>query len=155
MATAIAKKTASQLLLDFPQAYRAEPLQRIAAIKEGVQAGHLGQLSEAMDRSQEWLLRLLDLPRATVTRKMRAGQALTSDQSERVLGLSRLVGQVAHMVQESGDPSAFDPATWTAYWLEQANPALGNHYPAEFMDTLAGQEMVAGLLRQMQSGAYA
>ncbi|MQA40559.1 DUF2384 domain-containing protein [Rugamonas sp. FT29W] len=133
----------------------AGPLQRIATIKEGVQARRLGELSTALARPQEWLLQLLGLPRTTINRKIRNDQMLTTDQSERVLGLARLIGQVAAIVQQSGDPAGFNAAAWVSDWIEKPNPALGNRRPAEFMDTLAGQEVLAGLLAQMQTGAYA
>jgi uncharacterized protein (DUF2384 family) len=56
---------------------------------------------------------------------------------------------------ESGEPEGFDAATWTANWLEEPNAALGGRAPGEFMDTADGRSLVAGLVAQMQSGAYA
>jgi uncharacterized protein (DUF2384 family) len=39
--------------------------------------------------------------------------------------------------------------------LERPNKALGSKAPGEFMDTADGRALVAGLVAQMQSGAYA
>ena len=67
-----------------------------------------------------------------------------------------MIGQVEVMVAESGaDAESFDAAAWVARWLDEVSPALGNKRPGEFMDTVAGQEIVSNLLAKMQSGAYA
>ena len=80
---------------------------------------------------------------------------MSADEGERALGLARLIGQVTHVVQESGNPEGFDAATWTADWLEQPNPALGGKAPGQYMDTADGRELVSSLIARMQSGAYA
>ncbi|MBS0370578.1 MAG: DUF2384 domain-containing protein [Proteobacteria bacterium] len=79
---------------------------------------------------------------------------LSTDQSERVLGLERLIGQVAVMVGDSGDSTGFDAARWVGDWLEQPIPALGGAKPADYMDTIEGQELVSRLLVQSQAGVF-
>jgi uncharacterized protein (DUF2384 family) len=59
------------------------------------------------------------------------------------------------MMAESGDGSRFDAHKWIGDWLESPLPALGGLKPADYMDTMEGQEMVSTLLAQAQSGAYA
>ncbi|SPA42643.1 conserved hypothetical protein [Cupriavidus taiwanensis] len=127
----------------------------IQAIREGVPASDLNRLAESMGTSKEQLIKTLDLPRATVDRKARAHQNLSSEQSERVLGMVRLVGQVQALVESSGDARGFNAAQWVAQWLEQPSPALGGQRPAALMDTVAGQRIVSELVARMQSGAYA
>jgi uncharacterized protein (DUF2384 family) len=79
---------------------------------------------------------------------------LSQDESERALGIARLIGLVEKIVGESGEPAGFDAARWTAAWLERPNNALGGKTPGDFMDTADGRALVAGLVAQMQSGAY-
>lgn len=95
------------------------------------------------------------IARATANRKVHADAVLSQDESERALGLARLVGKVERIVAESGDPKGFDAAKWTAEWLDEPNAALGGKPPGEFMDTADGRELVFRLVGQMQSGAYA
>lgn len=76
------------------------------------------------------------------------------DESERLLGVATLMGQAQRIVEESGNPDSFDPATWTAKWLESPLPALGGKAPGEFLDTADGRELVSQLLLRQQSGAY-
>jgi uncharacterized protein (DUF2384 family) len=79
---------------------------------------------------------------------------LSQDESERALGIARLIGLVEKIVGESGEPAGFDAARWTAAWLERPNNALAGKTPGDFMDTADGRALVAGLVAQMQSGAY-
>ena len=128
---------------------------RIDLVKEGVPARLLITLAGDMHVSRERLYAWLGIARATANRKVKADEALSQDESERALGIARLVGQVEKIVGESGDAAGFDAAQWTAAWLQQPNPALGGKAPGGFMDTADGRALVSGLIAQMQSGAYA
>jgi putative toxin-antitoxin system antitoxin component (TIGR02293 family) len=140
---------------DFVGIYQADPMQRIELIKSGIGADGLIDLATSLHTTKDQLFKRLGLPRATVDRKARNKQNLSQEQSERVVGLMKLVGQVRTMVEQSGDPTKFDAAQWIGEWLERPNGALGGIRPAELMDTVEGQELIAGLLAKMQSGAYA
>lgn len=135
--------------------YRVDPQTRIAAIRKGIPASMVAELSSTMGMSKELLLGSLGLSRATISRKEKDGTALSKDESERVLGLAALIGKAQTMVEESGDPTGFDAAHWLGDWLAKPLPALGGATPASYMDTFEGQKLVAELLSMMQSGAYA
>lgn len=139
----------------FARIYKFEPSERVRLVKAGVPANFVAFISSSMDISKDLLYTTLGLARATVNRKVRENQRLSQDESERVLGIARLVGQAETMVKESGDPKGFDAAKWTAHWLEEPQPALGGKRPAELMDTAEGRGIVSDLLARMQSGAYA
>ncbi len=140
----------------FAAAYEIDPITRVLAIRKGVSSAELVRTSRAMGLSQERVFQMLRLPASTTKRKLAQGTSFPPEQSERILGLQRLIGQVELMVAESGpDGDPFDVGAWLAQWLDQPSPALGNKAPGEFLDTVAGQEIVANLLAQMQSGAYA
>lgn len=134
--------------------YAADALERVEQVREGVPAELIDVMSEDMGIAKERLYTALRLPRATVQRKLQAKQPLSPDESERVLGVARLVGQVQAMVQNSGEPDGFDAARWLADWLERPNPALGRKRPSEFLDTADGRILVSDLLSRMSSGAY-
>ena len=139
----------------FVAAFLAEPTALVDTVKLGVPSGLVSQLAESMRVPKERLMITLGLPRATMQRKAASDSRLAPNESSRVLGMTRLIGQVQAMVNESGEPKDFDAAAWLASWLEQAIPALGGRRPAEFMDTAEGQTLVSRLLAQAQSGAYA
>lgn len=146
---------ARQFDFDFIQVFDAAPVDRIDLIKHGVAAAILAGMAKRMGTSQESLMQTLGMPRATVARKVKENQLLSTEHSERLLGMAKLVGQVEKMVAQSGDPGGFDAARWVGDWLNQPNPALGGQLPAEYMDTSEGQGLVSKLLAQAQSGAYA
>ena len=115
----------------------------------------VGVISKEMDMSKDRFVRIMGLSRATVTRKMANKADLSVDESERLVGLAKLIGQVETIVKQSGNPVGFKPAKWFSEWIEQPAAALGGRMPEELLDTSDGREAVAKLLAQMQSGAYA
>lgn len=135
--------------------YPLDGIERIELVKEGVPAGLLVLIAEDMAIPKDKLYATIGLARATVNRKLRERQVLNQDESERVLGIARLVGQVSTVVQESGNPEGFDAAKWVAAWLDRPLQALGGKRPAELMDTADGRGIVSDLVARMQSGAYA
>ena len=101
-----------KVIADFDNIYMFDPQQRIELIKRGVAARHIATLSMKMDVSKDHLMSVLGLSRATVNRKVRENKPLNQDESERVLGVESLIGQVDLMVRESGNPEGFDAAKW-------------------------------------------
>ena len=135
--------------------FRASPLERIAMIRQGVPAQEAKQLFATLDIGQGTALAALNLSPATVNKKAKQGAALSPEESERVIGCARLVGQLESMIQESGDPKNFDAAAWIARWLTEPLPAFGGTRPADLMDTMEGQSLVSSTLAKLQSVAYA
>ncbi|MCE3605401.1 DUF2384 domain-containing protein [Massilia sp. P8910] len=135
--------------------YGLDPQSRIERIRKGIPAALVGNLSARMGMSKEFLIGSLGLSRATISRKEREAATLSSDESERVLGVEALIGNVQAMIEQAGDPAGFDAARWVAGWLAKPLPALGGATPASYMDTFEGQKLVAELLAMSQSGAYA
>jgi len=147
-------------ITDFAKVYQSEPSARVALIRIGVPAQDAKRLLERLNVSQGPVLKSLNLSTATLNRKAGKAENLSPEDSERIVGMSKLIGQVEVMVKESGvAPSArlegFDAAHWVANWLQTPVAALGGSRPVDYMDTMEGQGMVATLLAQMQSGAYA
>jgi putative toxin-antitoxin system antitoxin component (TIGR02293 family) len=145
---------AAAFATDFRQVFEADAMERLRFVKLGVPARVVDVMARRMAVPKEKLVGTLGLARATIDRKARENKPLSADESSRVLGMARLVGQVQAMVEESGRPAGFNAAEWVARWLEQPLPALGGQRPAELMDTPEGQGIVFQLVARMQSGAY-
>ena len=124
-------------------------------VKNGIPALYVETLSTSMGLAKEKLYQTTGLARPTGDRKIRRRSLLNKGESETVIGLARLVGQVQSLVNESGDARGFDAAKWTAVWLAQPLQSLGGKRPADLMDTADGRTLVCKLLAQQQSGAYA
>jgi putative toxin-antitoxin system antitoxin component (TIGR02293 family) len=145
----------SVLLTDFRGVFDSTPDLRVKWIRQGVRAVEVKEMVRMMDTSQDKIFKSLKLSTATINRKASRNEGLSAEDSERVVGMSNLIGQVQTMVEQSGNPDDFDAAKWVAHWLEEPLPALGGDRPASYMDTMEGQKLVANLLAMMQSGAYA
>ena len=141
--------------LSYLGVYRAPPMERISLIKQGVRAAEVKRLLTDLNIGQGTGFKALNLPTATVNKKAKTGDILSREESERVIGLARLVGQLEAMVEESGDGSSFDAQAWIARWLAEPLPALGGARPLDLIDTMEGQGLVSAALAKLQSGAYA
>jgi putative toxin-antitoxin system antitoxin component (TIGR02293 family) len=142
--------------MSFANVYQAAPLQRIGVVKAGVVASMIDDIAAALSTTSSFVITILGLKRSTVARKKADPAAsLSTEDSERLVGLARLVGQVEVMVRESGNSVGFDSGKWLAHWLDQPLGALNGEKPAAYMDTAEGQALVSSLLLQIQHGTYA
>lgn len=137
------------------QLFRTGRAEHIKLIRAGIPATQAKAFLSELSLSPRTAMLALRLSPATVNRKAAARQALAPEDSERVFGVARLVGQVEAMVEESGDPHGFDARQWVSRWLVEPVPALGGQRPLDLLDTMEGQTLVSETLARMQSGAYA
>lgn len=137
-------------------AFALSAIERAELVKRGLPARAVQEMSAAMGLPREQLMRAVGLARSTVERKLAARGRLSEAESEKLVGLSRLIGQVDAMVRESGEaPVGFDAARWFAAWMGEPVAALGGLRPQQLLDTADGREALATLLLQMRSGVYA
>jgi putative toxin-antitoxin system antitoxin component (TIGR02293 family) len=137
------------------QWHQRGPVLKIDIIRAGVPAQLVGDLSAEMGLSKETVIDFLGLSRTTVNRKAQKHQPLSREESERVVGVQSLIGQVQAMVANNAEAIDFDAAKWLARWLNAPLPALGGSTPASYLDTIEGQKYVSNLLAMAESGAYA
>ncbi|WP_245983305.1 antitoxin Xre-like helix-turn-helix domain-containing protein [Trinickia fusca] len=112
-------------MLDFAAVFLASPIERIEWLKHGVRAGLVGEMAARMNTSDEQLMKRLGFPRATVARKAKADQNLSTAQGERLVGMSKLIGQVQILVDQSGNSEGFNAASWVGKWLERPTERSG------------------------------
>ena len=137
-------------------AFALSAIERAELVKRGLPARAVQEMSAAMGLPREQLMRAVGLARSTVERKLAARGRLSEAESEKLVGLSRLIGQVDAMVRESGEaPADFDAARWFAAWMSEPVAALGGLRPQQLLHTADGREALATLLLQMRSGVYA
>lgn len=141
--------------VDFRRFYEADPMEQVCIVKRGVNARLVDVLAESMQMPKGKLISALGLAGASLQRKSSLQAALSSNESSRVVGMGKLIGQAQVMVEESGATEGFDPAVWIGHWLDQPMPALSGGRPRDLMDTAEGQAMVSQLLGRLRSGVYA
>ena len=141
--------------LSYITVYRASPLERIDMIRRGIPASEAKRIFTEVPIGQGAGFKALNLSTATVNKKAKQGDTLSPEESERIVGFAKLLGQLEAMIQESGNPANFDARAWMARWLAEPLPAFGGARPADLMDTMEGQGLVSAALGKIQSGAYA
>ncbi len=134
--------------------YHASVFERIEMIRRGILAAEAKRLFVELPIGQGVAFNALNLSTATVNKKAKRGDTLSREESERIVGFAKLVGQLEAMILESGDPKDFDSGAWMARWLIEPLPAFGGARPADLMDTMEGQGLVSSALAKLQSGAY-
>lgn len=95
------------------------------------------------DSARETVLRVLAIPERTLARRKAAG-GLREDETDRILRLLRLKGQVERMFH--GDSAR------AARWMVTHSPALGGHTPLEAAATERGTLRVTDLIGQTMHG---
>jgi putative toxin-antitoxin system antitoxin component (TIGR02293 family) len=153
-AKAAAAARVSVVPTNFLQVFRADAMERVRMVKHGVPANSVEAIAKRMAMPKERLVGTLGLARATIDRKARENKPLSADESSRVIGMARLVGQVQAMVEESGNPEGFNAPEWVARWLDRPLPALDGQRPADLMDTPEGQAIVSQIVARIQSASY-
>jgi putative toxin-antitoxin system antitoxin component (TIGR02293 family) len=138
-----------------PLAWVEAPLvDRIRLLRQGVPASWVRQAEEATDLGRSTLCALLGLKLSTINRKLNQKLRLSPDESERLMGLQRLIGEVEAVVRDCGDGQGFAAGRWLASWLQRPNQALGGSTPASYLDTAEGREQLGRLIGAQRSGAY-
>jgi len=132
-----------------------DPQIRIETIRRGIPASSVATLASRLGKSKAYVVSMLGLSGSSIRRKEREGVALSSNETERLLGVEILIATVQTLVEQSGNPVDFNASHWVSDWLSRPLPALAGATPASYMDTFEGQKIVTQLVTLSQSGAYA
>ncbi|MEB3332064.1 MAG: antitoxin Xre-like helix-turn-helix domain-containing protein, partial [Synechococcaceae cyanobacterium] len=87
---------------------------RIRLLRQGVPSSWLRQAEEATDLGRSTLCALLGLKLSTINRKLNRKLRLSPDESERLMGLQRLIGEVEAVVRDCGEGQGFAAGRWLA-----------------------------------------
>lgn len=150
-----AREQGSLYGIDEDNVYKMTPYERIELFRRGVPVQRFNALCARLHLSREALMAALGLSRATISRKAKAGQSLSPDESERVIGVEYLFRQAESMADSSPGGEPFDAGAWLGMWLTSPLPALANVRPIDYFDTIEGLKFVSTYLSMIESGAYA
>lgn len=134
----------------------ATPMQIVELERSGVIGSFIKNLSKRMELPASRMFTIIRVPKATAEKKAAAGQMVAGSAGQATIGLVRLLAIAEKVVANSTAKEAkgFDTAKWLGRWIERPQPSLGGHKPADMLDTPTGVEIVARLLRSIESGAY-
>ena len=134
----------------------AEPMDQVEFERDGLPAGVLAGLAQAMAVPRLRIFEMMALPRATMEKKIAENDVLSGVANRRALTLLRLLAHAREILQDSTSAEAerLDVARWLGRWIETPQPALGGKKPSELLDTESGAGMVDRTLGAIRSGAY-
>ena len=90
-------------------AYWLSPMERSQRVKQGVPAREVVTLADAMGLPRDQFMRVLGLARSTVERKITQRGPLSQAESEKLVGVERLIGQVDAMVRDAVAENSLNP----------------------------------------------
>ena len=134
--------------------FKAEPIDRIKMIRQGILASDAKRILFSLAVTEAAAMVALGIPFAAMNRRVKGQGRLPPAESERVLGVARLVGRIQDIVEESGNPQEFDAVAWMSRWLAEPLPALGGVRPLDLLDTMEGQALISNTLAHVQGGAH-
>lgn len=130
-------------LLGFPQIATLERGQEV--IRAGLPPDTVRALADRYRVSLETMGRLVGIPKATLTRKLRTKRRLEATEADRVYRLARIYAHAS---------DAFDDEDLARAWFCQPNRALRGAKPIELLDTEIGVARIERLLEQIEHGVF-
>src|ERR1700722_9450740 len=88
------------------------PMETVELIKTGLSADFLTRLSRDLDRPMRYVVLTIGMAPTSASRKIARQTPLAPDESERALGIGKLIGQAESIVQQSGRAEGFDAGKW-------------------------------------------
>ena len=151
------RRSGVKSLVDFAtEMALAEPMDQVELEREGLPAAVVAGLARLMAVPRMRIFEMMNLPRATMEKKISEDEVLTGVANSRALNLLRLLAHAREILKDSTSAEAerFDVARWLGRWIETPQPALGGKKPADLLDTETGASMVERTLGAVRSGAY-
>jgi putative toxin-antitoxin system antitoxin component (TIGR02293 family) len=121
-------------------------LDLMPVIRRGLPSASLESVSKRMDLSAIATIESLGLAKRTIARRLQERQALTSEESERVVRLARVLAQATNNL------GSVEKAR---RWLQKPNRALGGEVPIRMLDTDIGANAVLEELGRIDYGVFA
>jgi hypothetical protein len=128
---------------------QATPDERMERVRRGLPPAWLGQLAHDLRVPDRDLALYLGLNRATLRRRVVDEERLSTQESEGLMAMVSLAGQVIMACRQPSVERAIvaDPLTWLGRWLRTpVSGAEGRPAPIQYMDVAEGRAVVAAWL---------
>ena len=117
----------------------------IASIREGLPAQAIDFLAERLSLARATLLQTIKIPLSTIERRMRTGESLSAEESDRVSRVAKVLYRAMTVLGDETQATA---------WMRSAVTSLGGHTPLSLLDTMEGYELVTNTLSRIEFGVY-
>jgi putative toxin-antitoxin system antitoxin component (TIGR02293 family) len=127
-------------LLDF-----GAPTQIIELIRNGLPAQAVDYVAALLSLSRAAFLDAVKIPASTVERRLRSGELLTSDESDRVSRVAKVLRRAVEVLGDEAQGKA---------WMVDSISSLGGRTPLSLLDTMEGYDLVTATLSRVEYGVY-
>ncbi len=138
--------------LSYVELYQMSQFDYLQRVIDGVSSQAIPDLVFDMGVSQTLICKMLGLSPSTISRKVSAGQRLSTTEGEIILGIGKLIGQIQVILEECGDPERFNPATWLSSWVLTPLPALQGEKPEKYLGSINGQQFLSTIIAKAING---
>jgi len=115
-------------------------------IRKGLPSSSLESVAKRMDLSAIATVESLGLAKRTIARRLQEKQALTAEESERIVRLARVLAEATHVL------GSIEKAR---RWMQKPSRALGGEVPLRMLDTDVGANGVLEELGRIDYGVFA
>lgn len=141
------RKRAKSLFANSPLAFldRGDSSQIIELIRSGLPASTIDVVAKLLSLSRAALLDAIKIPPSTVERRLRTGEALSADESDRVSRVAKVLERAVEVFGAEIEGKA---------WMTDSISSLGGRTPLSLLDTIEGYELVTKTLSRIEYGVY-
>lgn len=122
------------------------PIELVPAIRRGFPTRSLDAVAKELGMSSPAVGALLGIPSRTLARRLQAKQSFTSDESQRVFRLSRVLALAT---------SALGSLEKARRWLRSPSRVLEGEVPLQLLDTDVGADAVIEEIGRIEHGVFA
>jgi putative toxin-antitoxin system antitoxin component (TIGR02293 family) len=119
--------------------------QTIELIRNGLPAAAIDYVAQILSLSRAALLEAIKIPLSTIERRLRTGEALSPEESDRVSRVAKVVRRAVEVFGDDVEGKA---------WMSDSISALGGKTPLSLLDTMEGYELVVATLSRIEYGVY-
>lgn len=141
------RKGAKGLFANSPLSFldRGDPTQIIESIRKGLPAQVIDFVADLLSLSRAAFLEAIKIPASTVERRLRTREPLTSEESDRVSRVAKVLRRAVAVFGDEVQGKA---------WMIDSVSSLGGRTPLSLLDTMEGYELVTNTLSRIEFGVY-
>lgn len=142
------RKSVKTFFANSPLAFldRGEPDIVIDMTRRGLPAETIDFIAGLLALPRAGVLQVIQIAASTAERRLRAGELLTAEESDRLVRVAKALRRAAEV---------FEDDIAARGWMLGTVSTLGGRTPLSLLDTLEGYEMVMDTLSRIEYGVYA
>ena len=141
------RKLAKGLFANSPLAFLdlGEPEQVIERTRKGLPAQTIDFVAGLLALSRSALLDIVRIPLSTAERRLRIGESLTAEESDRIIRVAKILRKAVEVFGDEHQGKA---------WMTDSVSSLGGCSPLSLLDTIEGYDLVTNTLARIEYGVY-